>query len=65
MIVEQFIDQNDSGIEIVDKNADVNTMWGITANTVTTDQLEELKNGKCIYFDDGEYAHIIHLVDKS
>ena len=44
---------------MVSKKDKVDVGWGITVNTITDEQIEKLKNGKAIYFDDGEYAHLI------
>ena len=35
--------------------------WGNTYCYITEEQLDELKNGKVIYVDDGEYCHFIVL----
>ena len=35
--------------------------WGNTCNFITEEQIGELKQGKIIYVDDGEYCHFIAL----
>lgn len=48
-------------VEMVDIDDKVDPWWGIDAQVITEKQVEELKNGKAIYFSDGEYAHVIVL----
>ena len=57
--VKDLFTNNDGPVELVSMNDKVDTLWGHDANTITLKQIEELKNGKVIYFDDGEYAHLI------
>ena len=35
--------------------------WGNTFATITKKQLSELKHGKVMFIDDGEYGHFIML----
>ena len=51
-------------IEMVDMNDKVDVCYGCSISYITLEQIEQLKNGKVIYFDDGEYAHLIR-VEKS
>jgi hypothetical protein len=39
----------------------VDPWYGPNTMVITEKQVEELKNGKAIYFSDGEYAHVIVL----
>ena len=51
-------------VSMVNKDDFVCSMWGIGAHAITREQVEELLSGKCIYFDDGEYAHIVFVEEK-
>ena len=46
-------------IEIVEKYETIDGMWGIGAVKLTDKEIDALKNGKCVYFNDGEYAHVL------
>jgi hypothetical protein len=66
--VQELIDYNEEQEEVevgyvamVDRGSRVIKECGITANSITMDQIEALKKGKCIYFSDGEYAHVVYL----
>jgi dsDNA-binding SOS-regulon protein len=48
-------------VEMVDIDDKVDPWYGLSAMVITEEQVEELKNGKAIYFSDGEYAHVIVL----
>ena len=48
-------------VEMVDIDDVVDPWWGLSLMVIKEDQVEELKNGKAIYFSDGEYAHVIAL----
>ena len=48
-------------VEMVDIDDDVDTWYGISSMVITEKQVEELKNGKAIYFTDGEYGNVIVL----
>lgn len=39
-------------------------MYGVTPIEISEDQIEELKRGKVLYTDDGEYAIIIRLGER-
>lgn len=64
MMPSEVIKNHRERVKIVDKADPVDTMWGIEAYSVTRDQVEQLLNGKCIYFEDGEYANIIFVEEK-
>lgn len=51
----------DDTVEMVDIDDEVDPCWGLSSMVITEEQVEELKNGKAIYFSDGEYAHVIAL----
>lgn len=55
--------QNDGvePVEMVDVDDEIDPYWGLSSMVITEEQVEELKNGKVIYFSDGEYAHAIAL----
>lgn len=46
-------------IEIVEKYETIDGMWGVGTVKLTDKEIDALKNGKCIYFNDGEYAHVL------
>ena len=50
-------------IQMVDANKvdALSSPWGNSYCYITEEQLEELKNGKIIYFNDGEYGNFIEL----
>jgi hypothetical protein len=48
-------------VEMVDIDDKVDPLYGVSTMVITEEQVEELKNGKAIYFSDGEYAHVIAL----
>ena len=48
-------------VEIVDINDDVDPWYGINKMVITEEQINQLKNGKVIYFSDGEYASVVAL----
>lgn len=39
--------------------------WGNTYNFITEEQIEELKQGKVVYIDDGECCHFITFKNSS
>ena len=53
----------DSGyaVEMVGMDDEVDTCYGMTLNYLTREDVEQLLNGKMIYFDDIEYAHLIYM----
>lgn len=48
-------------VEMVDIDDKIDPWYGVNSMVITEEQVEELKNGKAIYFSDGEYAHVIVL----
>lgn len=48
-------------VDMVDIDDEVDTWYGMDALLITEEQIDELKNGKVIYFSDGEYAYTIAL----
>ena len=61
VIVKDCFDPNDGDVCIVSMSDKVSEMWGLSAHYITEKQIDELKHGKAIYFDDGEYAHLIAI----
>lgn len=55
---EDYEDSNTA--EVVDRNQEVDPMYGIDAVKITAEDIESLKSGKCLYFTDGEYATILY-----
>lgn len=64
MIVKKAISYRDNRVQIVNKEDDVNSMYGWSIYKITSKEIEEIKNGKCIYVADDEYATIIYLEDQ-
>lgn len=50
-------------VEMVNREDDVDSWWGISAYRITKEQVVKLLQGECIYFNDGEYANVIYLDD--
>lgn len=46
---------------ILEEGEDFNKMWGWHIVKVTREEIDALLSGKRLYFDDGEYAHILVL----
>lgn len=47
--------------EIVKRDDEVNPMYGIRAVEITEEHISALRDGKCVYFNDGEYATILYM----
>ena len=60
-IIVNDILKRDSGdsFTIVEKDDVVDMLFGMDHNKITDTDIEALKNGKCLYYDNGEYAQII------
>ena len=50
-----------TGINVVDKNTKIDTLFGTRVYTISKNDIIELLSGKAITFNDGEYAHVIYL----
>jgi hypothetical protein len=61
MTPRKIIENSDDGVDVFSLDEDVETMWGCGANYITEQDIEALRSGKVIHFDDGEYAHILYL----
>lgn len=49
-------------VKLLNIGDDCDPMWGCGSVFITKAQLEEfMKGGKVLYFDDGEYAHLVYL----
>ena len=58
--VKEFIDNTESEqFEIVYKYETIDAMWGMDHVSISDDDIKALKEGKYLYYDDGEYATII------
>lgn len=55
--VIENIEEDD--FEIVENYETIDALWGLTHIKITDDDIAALKEGKCLYYDDGEYAQII------
>ena len=53
--------EDDYGVEIVSRTDKVCTMFGLGALELTEERIEALRSGKCLYFTDGEYAHLLYM----
>lgn len=51
----------DDYAEVVTRTDKVCAMWGIDTLKLTEEHIEALRSGKCLYFADGEYAHLIYM----
>lgn len=54
--VEDYYD-----VEIVKRTDKVCTLCGIDTLKLTEEHIEALRSGKCLYFTDGEYAHLLYM----
>lgn len=61
VIVKDCFKPTDGDVCIVSMDDKVDAMWGLSSHYITEEQIDELKNGKVIYFCDGEYAHLIAM----
>lgn len=48
-------------VTVVKADEEVDCWWGLDKVIVTLEDIEELKQGKFWYFNDGEYATVIGL----
>lgn len=53
--------EDDYGVEIVTRTDEVCAMFGLGALELTEERIEALRSGKCLYFTDGEYAHLLYM----
>lgn len=51
----------DFEVEIVSRTDKVCAMFGLGALKLTEERIEALRSGKCLYFTDGEYAHLLYM----
>ena len=51
----------DCDVEIVTRKDEVCAMFGIDTLKLTEEHIEALRSGKCLYFTDGEYAHLLYM----
>jgi len=61
MIVGEILDRCNTEVQMVNKDDDVDLLYGWSGYQITLEQLEELRNSKYIYVEDGEYATIIRI----
>lgn len=72
--VKRFIENNErfkkeygyevEGVQMVKDSDSVDPWYGMTAHFITPKQVEQLLKGKVIYFDDGEYAHLVYMKEE-
>ena len=65
VIVKDCFNPADGYVCIVSMHDKVSEMWGYSAHYITEEQIDELKKGKAIYFDDGEYSHLIAIREET
>lgn len=53
--------EDDCGVEIVTRTDKVYAMFGIDTLKLTEEHIEAIRSGKCLYFTDGEYAHLLYM----
>jgi hypothetical protein len=56
---EKAIEQSSKDVIIIEEGQEISEMWGIDANIITDEHIKALSAGKALYFDDGEYAHVL------
>lgn len=61
------LDWCDELVEMIDADeiCILSSPWGNTYNFITEEQIKELKRGKVVYVDDGEYGHFIAFKNSS
>lgn len=47
------------GFEIIQKYETIDALWGLEHRKITDDDIKALKEGKCLYCNNGEFAQII------
>lgn len=60
-LYKECIESGIEPVEMVCIDDKIDPWYGLSTMVITEEQVEELKNGKAIYFSDGEYAHVIVL----
>lgn len=58
---KRYSDEFDFKAEIVSRTDEVCSMFGLGALELTEERIEALRSGKCLYFTDGEYAHLLYM----
>ena len=53
--------EDDYGVEIVTRTDKVCAMFGLDTLKLAEEHIEALRSGKCLYFTDGEYAHLLYM----
>lgn len=51
--------ENSDAVRIIEDGEEVSSMWGMDAHYLTEEDIQALNSGKILYFDDGEYAHVL------
>ena len=58
--VKEFMDNVESeDFEVVQKYETVDAMWGMSHVSISDNDIKILKEGKYLYYNDGEYAMIM------
>ena len=55
---EKAIEQGDS-VKIIKDGQNIDPLWGIDTTVITEKDIKALNEGKGLYFNDGEYAHVL------
>ena len=53
------------GMKIIEPNNEIKSSWGLDNTFITDKDIEELKKGNLLWFDDGEYSHTISYKGES
>jgi len=48
-------------VMVLEPDGECDPYWGLTSNEISEEQLIALREGKVLWFTDGEYAHLIRL----
>lgn len=61
MTVKDFDEGGIEPVEIISNDEQLERMWSMGIYYITSEQIEELKKGKCIYTEESGHAHIVYL----
>ena len=52
---------NPEEVMVLEPDGECDPCWGLTSNEISEEQMLALMEGKVLWFEDGEYAHLIRL----
>lgn len=58
-VIDILQEYSADGVEVVRKCDTIDTLWGLDFIKLTDNDIKALKEGKCLYTDNGEYAQLI------